>query len=373
MVRFAAVPVFCNVLCPTRAAALAVARGDIDLRSCPACGHVYNHGFDPRRMAYTPDYEASLQGSAVFRAYADTQARHLVAQYRLVERPVIEIGCGQGEFLSLLRHHGAGACVGFDPSYGGGDGPDPLVTITREYFAAGHAAIPADLIVCRQVLEHLDEPAALIAELRAAIGTRATAVFFEVPNQRHVIDGLGIWDIIYEHPSYYSASSLAALFTAGGFAITALYESFGGQFLCIEACPGEAATESTSASPMHDFARRCHARLTAWRRFLSRLRAAGRTAAIWGGGSKGIMFANLMAETEAVAAVVDVNPRKHGKYVPGTGQPILAPAALAEAPPAVILVMNPLYRAEIAAALADLGLSATIIPVGGEAPDGEIR
>lgn len=374
LVHFAAIPVFCNLLCPTREAALAVPKGEIDLRFCHVCGHVHNRSFDPAPLAYSPDYEASLQGSAVFRDYADALARHLVERYGLKGRSVIEIGCGQGDFLKMLRHHGAGPCTGFDPSYAGGE-RDEHITIHRDHFTTRHALMPADLVVSRQVLEHLDEPAALVAGLRSAIGERDAAVFVEVPNQLHVTRGLGIWDIIYEHPSYYSASSLAALFTAGGFAVEDVYETFGDQFLCAEMRPGKATAPLAPPRPVEaaqDFSHRFHAHLAAWREALARLAAQGRTVAIWGSGSKGTMFLNLTAATGAVSVAVDVNRRKQGMFVPGTGHPIVAPAALTDLPPAMVLVMNPLYCAEIEAELRRLGLSAAIIPVGGAAPAAEI-
>ena len=44
------VPVHCNVLWPTREAALAAPRGDIRLTYLPTCGHTYNPAFDPSLM-----------------------------------------------------------------------------------------------------------------------------------------------------------------------------------------------------------------------------------------------------------------------------------------------------------------------------------
>ena len=57
---------------------------------------------------------------------------------------------------------------------------------------------------------------------------------------------------------------------------------------------------------------------------------------------------------------MDINARKHGRFVPGTGQQVVDPSALAELGVDTVLIMNGLYRDEIAATLAGLGLDATV-------------
>ena len=47
----------------------------------------------------------------------------------------------------------------------------------------------------------------------------------------------GIWDLIYEHYSYFTALSLSRLFAGAGFKPLSLEEAFGSQYLCIEARP----------------------------------------------------------------------------------------------------------------------------------------
>jgi hypothetical protein len=102
-----------------------------------------------------------------------------------------------------------------------------------------------------------------------------------------------------------------------------------------------------------------------WDARLAALAAAGRRAAVWGGGAKGVSFLNLLAEGQAVDCVVDINPRKQGAFLPGTGQRIVAPEALRERPPDLVIVMNPIYEAEIREQLAALGVSAPVESVQG--------
>ena len=58
--------------------------------------------------------------------------------------------------------------------------------------------------------------------------------------------------------------------------------------------------------------------------------------------------------------VVDINPYKHGKYLAGTGQRIVAPEFLREYQPHVVIAMNPIYGAEIQRDLDRLGVGAEL-------------
>jgi hypothetical protein len=104
--------------------------------------------------------------------------------------------------------------------------------------------------------------------------------------------------------------------------------------------------------------------VTTWARQLKEIRADGARIAIWGAGTKGVMFLNTLGVTpDVVSCAVDVNPRKQGRFVAGTGQEIVAPEALRQIQPDVILVMNPLYADEIKTTLANLKLSPAVVTV----------
>src|SRR5688572_32236446 len=75
------VPVFCNVLAPTRAEALAAATGNIELALCGDCGHVFNTAFDAAALEYNPAYENSLHFSQHFSKYAEDLAHRLIGTY----------------------------------------------------------------------------------------------------------------------------------------------------------------------------------------------------------------------------------------------------------------------------------------------------
>jgi 2-polyprenyl-3-methyl-5-hydroxy-6-metoxy-1,4-benzoquinol methylase len=240
MLRIGEMPLHCNLLWETREGALTCPKGEISLTACSACSHVFNRTFDPSRMEYTERYENSLFFSPRFQAYATALAESLIERHSLRGKDVIEIGCGKGDFLKLLCRLGGNRGVGFDPSYEPDLESEPLagIRVVRDFYGERYSAYAADFICCRHVLEHIADPAAFIANLRRAIGPRLdTRVFFEVPNGLYSFQDLGIWDLIYEHCSYFTVQSLTALFQNAGFRVLNTGVEFDNQFLWIEAAP----------------------------------------------------------------------------------------------------------------------------------------
>jgi hypothetical protein len=62
-----------------------------------------------------------------------------------------------------------------------------------------------------------------------------------------------------------------------------------------------------------------------------------------------------------ISHVVDINPRKSGRFVPGTGQEIVALSTLRELHPDVVILINAIYRNEIASDIAGLGLNPELL------------
>jgi SAM-dependent methyltransferase len=359
------VPVYCNLLWPSREAALQTPRGDIVLGFCHACGFIYNMAFDPARLRYNADYENSLHFSPRFQAYAQELASRLVSQYDLHGKEIIEIGCGKGEFLALLCKLGGNRGVGFDPSFVNEPNDDKTagVTFIQDVYSERYVDYKADFICSRHTLEHIPKPKEFLTQVRRVIGKqRQTVVFFEVPNALFTLRDLAIWDIIYEHCSYFSAPALFHLFTSCGFEVKQIFEAFAGQFLCLEAMP--AAQVEAFAAPHEDlekvsqwvaeFPTRYRSKIEAWKLKLEQLKASGKRIVVWGAGSKGVTFLNELANQ--IEYVVDINPRKQKMFVAGTGQKIVPPEFMRSYRPDVIIVMNSIYLNEIRQITNGLGL-----------------
>lgn len=370
-------PVHSTVLWPSREEAMTTVRGDMHLTFCPECGHMYNSAFDPALIEYTTNYENSLHHSGVFQGYIEELVTSLMARYALRGKNVLEIGCGQGDFLMYLCERAECTGTGFDPSYvasaATGAGRE-RITVVQDFYSERYAAHQADLTICRQVLEHIADPGKFLAELRRSIGTRqGTAMFFEVPSVLYHIKANDLWAFVYEHVSFFSPASLTVLFTSMGFAVQGLRDLFATQFLGIEAVPatgGRPPLPALHASHVAEMRRLAEsfssAATTTLRTWEDRFRtysSAGRRVVVWGGGARCTNFLNMVHGADMVEFVVDINQRKHGSYIAGTGQRIIAPDVLSEYQPAVVILLNPIYEKEIRNSLATLGVQADVVGV----------
>ena len=281
---------------------------------------------------------------------------------------IVEVGCGDGSFLKRLVGADAGNTgTGFDLGYRGpAEDLGGRARFVREQFGPESAAGAADVVVCRHVIEHVPDPVALLRSVgRAAPGARS---FFETPDVEWIVRRRAVWDLFYEHCSYFSAGSLAAAFEAAGFRVVEVRRVFRGQYLWVEA---EAAHGAGGLPPARgagslpalaeEFGAADRLLVSRWRSQVERLAAAGGVA-LWGAGAKGVTFANLVdPDRRLIDCLVDIYPVKQGKYVPGTGHPIAAPAQLAGRKVQAVLLMNPNYYGEVAAALSATGSEAELI------------
>jgi len=367
--RRANVPVHQNLLMAEAAAARRATRGTLALNVCPDCGFVFNAAFDPSLLSYGPDYDNTQTLSAAFERHVAGLVRELVEVQGVRGCRIVEVGCGKGGFLrQLVAYPGAANVgVGFDPSY---QGPladlDGRLRFERRFFD-GAAGLTADIVVCRHVIEHVPDPLQLLRSVRSALASSPRArVFFETPCALWILRHQVIWDFFYEHCSLFTADALAHAFTAAGFSVTTVRHVFGGQYLWLDGRVSSAETIATNRAESllalaRQFAAAEAARVAGWRRDLERLAVVG-PLAVWGAGAKGVTFCNLVdPDSKRIACVVDINPAKQGKYVAGTGHPILAPGQAVSEGIAAALVLNPNYVEEVAATLARHGSRAAVV------------
>jgi hypothetical protein len=369
-------PVHTSTLLSSRSEAVACPRADLSLDVCKACGLISNSAFDASRHDYSASYEEVQSFSPRFRAYAAELADQLVERHALAGRGVFEIGSGRGDFLAELvrRTHGRGFAV--DPSYRDGDlAPDlaDRITIERAFFAAEQVPPDAGAVVCRHTLEHVHDVATFLREVRAGLDrTSGGLAIFEVPDTRRVLEERGFWDLYYEHCSYFTTGSLARAFRSAGLAPSRIERTFDDQYLLMTATaargePSEPLPEEETADEVvalaEDFKSSLDEARLHWRERLHAARESGARIVIWGAGSKAVGFLSMLGVADAVDCAVDVNPDKHGMFMPGTGHEIVSPERLEALRPDLVLVMNPVYAEEIGSALARLGVETELLTV----------
>ena len=247
------------------------------------------------------------------------------------------------------------------------------LTFIRDFYSDRYAGYRGDLICCRHTLEHIPNTTEFLRSVRSAIGNHFdTVVFFEVPDSTRVLRELAFWDIYYEHCSYFSPGSLARLFRSCQFDIIALSKAFNDQYILIEVKPINLKAEKVHeleesieemAKDVKYFAMHCREKLNQWKNRLNKLYADGRRIVVWGSGSKCVAFMSTLGVKDEIAYVVDINPFRHGKYLPGTGKKVMPPEILRTHKPDVVIIMNPIYYGEIHQMLNDWGLTPEVILV----------
>lgn len=356
----ASTPVHQNRLFDSEVEARSAALGDLTLAACGSCGFVFNATFDPQNVAYDERYDNSQICSPFFESYVDDLVQDMVERGVRGKR-IVEIGCGKGYFLrKLIEADPGNTGVGFDTTFtGAASDIGGRLTFRREYFSHHAIAPPPDVIVCRHVIEHVPDPVAMLRSIGASLrGSSHTRLFFETPALEWILENEVVWDFFYEHCSLFTADSLAQAFHAAGFTIRRAQRVFNGQYLWMEADPGVTTMAAPGGSPIGE---RCLAFSTSRRELISRwrrqLEGAPSKPAVWGAGAKGVTFVNLVDPEQAlIDCVVDVNPRKQGRFLAGTGHRIVAPATLRERRVTQAILLNPNYAGESRRILAELGL-----------------
>lgn len=365
------IPAQSVVLLDSREAALAFPTGELTLTLCEDCGFLFNATFERALVDYASTTEESQHFSGTFNRFARDLVAEIGARQDLAGKLTLEVGCGKGDFLEELARQTGTRAIGVDPGFiperlPGAEGKD--IRFRREYFDPAHIDEDPDLIVCRHTLEHVPEVGRFMADItRATRGKPGCKVMFETPDAARVLAEGAFWDIYHEHCSYFTIGSHARLFRRAGLDVEHSYLAYAGQYIIQYAHPGsgdplpeeqdlEDVLALADAFPAKVADMRAH-----WTTLVKTANAEGKVVALWGGGSKGVAFLTTNGLGPEVRHVIDINTHKQGKYMPGTGHRVSAPETLTEAPPDLVIVMNPVYLDEIREDLRRLGLHPELV------------
>jgi 2-polyprenyl-3-methyl-5-hydroxy-6-metoxy-1,4-benzoquinol methylase len=239
--------------------------------------------------------------------------------------------------------------------------------LAGELVAAGKQA---DLIAGNNVLAQVPDLNDFVAGL--AMLLKPTGVLtLEFPHLSRLIEGNQFDTIYHEHFSYFSLHTTEQIFGAHGLALVDVEEltTHGGSLrvfgrrkdgllpapsprvLALKA--EEARAGLTTIAGYGEFASRVEETKRRLLEFLIEARRQGRRVAGYGAPGKGNTLLNYCGiRTDFVDFVVDRNPYKQGKFLPGTHIPILHPERLRDARPDYVLILPWNLRDEIVKQLA---------------------
>ena len=281
-------------------------------------------------MIYDDHYQNEQGVCALFQQHLDSVA--LIVERLMGCEAIVEVGCGKGFFLELLLARGFDI-TGFDPTY---EGDNPRVV--KKYFEPG-SGIQAKGIVLRHVLEHIENPFEFLSSLAEA-NRGGGLIYVEVPCFTWICEHRAWFDLFYEHVNYFRISDFTRMFSS----VVESGHLFGGQYLYIVADlatlrPPQWDPLDTICIPP-DFAAT----------IAVQIESPANNFAIWGGASKGVIFALLKGRAgQQIGTVIDINPAKQGKYLPSTGIRVQSPSTALPSlqQGSTIYVMNSNYLDEI--------------------------
>jgi hypothetical protein len=368
------VPVHCGMHFAAETDARASPWGQVTLGCCPECGYVRNLAFDEQLIRYDTSMDMDLHHSPAFRRLTTELVERLAGRFPLAGAQVADIGCAQGDLLRELCRRTGCTGTGWDPAYTGPAGADGSGAAFHAGFAPRGADLPPfDVVICRHWLEHLSDPYEFLLDLRVRLGDRPGRGYLEVPDAGYDLTTAG-WQVIYPHVSYFDAYALCRIAARAGWRVDATGSMFSGMLRWIEISANVAAGPADAALLLPGTADRdrhlaaiagLSTRYTAerdrWRGHISRLADEDARPVLWGAGSRSVQFLAAADPDRRLSAVVDLNPRKWGRYLPGRAHQVEPPASLASLQPRVVILTNPAYRDEIAKHLAGLGVAADLL------------
>jgi len=367
------------ILVDTQEEAIDFPKGDLELAVCKRCGFIFNRRFRPELVDYTMPYESSQVFSPRFRDFANELIDHLITDYDLVGREILEIGCGDASFLQEICRRAGARGFGIDPSFDPNRiHEDAAVTGVRGFFDEDHTHLTGDLICCRHTLEHIQPVGNFVSLVRESARRQPGAVvFFEIPDTDRILEEGAFWDVYNEHCSYFTLTSLSNLFRSHGYEVLRLAKGFDDQYLLIDAVVGDfdnaidVLAVDEVINKAERFGSNASREVESWRSAMDSAKADGRIVVLWGASSKAVAFLAAVSRDDSIAAAVDINPFKQRKHLPGSGVPVVSPEALPGMKPDLVIIMNPVYRDEINSTLSELGLAPHVLALGDQLTVGQ--
>lgn len=275
---------------------------------------------------------------------------------------VLEIASNDGYLLRHFAARGIGV-LGIDPAEGpAGVARDAGIPTLQTFFGRELAdrlrseGRMADLVLANNVLAHVPELNGFVEGIASLLKEDGLAVL-EVPYIVDLIEQCEFDTIYHEHVFYYSVTALSRLFRRNGLHLNDVrhLDIHGGSLrLFVErvAAPTERLqrallreeSKGVSRAAFYDgFAERVESVRTGLPTLLRELKSEGNTIAAYGAAAKGATLLAVAGLGEDVLDfVVDLNPVKHGRYMPD-GQLKIHPVELLreEAPDfALVLAWN---------------------------------
>jgi len=278
----------------------------ISFLKCKYCNHIQIS--DDLPQSFYDEYVMTVSHSKKMNDFQHEQAAFFISKFNLVEKKILEVGCGDGNFLEILVKMGCNA-QGNEPSR-----PFRELALKRgvkvdsqfvnEDYKNGDA--PFDAIVSREVMEHVPDPIDFLRNIRKFLKNEGV-VLIEIPNGEKMLKESRYYDLFPDHLSYFTRETLTLAMLLSGFKDVEIYYGMDDEFIYATAknnTPNTLDLNIAFKSISDDF---------------NILTETYNHIVVWGAGGKGIATLGSLDDASKIKYVVDADLFKQGKYLPSSG------------------------------------------------------
>lgn len=343
---------------------------------CSECWLAQTDDYAKRSELFSDDYAYFSSYSSSWLLHSEHYAATMVKKFNLTKQSVVgEIAANDGYLLQYFQAMGI-PCFGIEPTKSTAElALKKNLTIYMEFFGVAFAQAylqqkaPADLLIANNVLAHVPDINDFVRGFSLLLKTDGVATF-EFPHLYRLVTETQFDTIYHEHYSYLSLSTVKRIFAHNGLMIfdTEELSTHGGSLRVyaqrqdtgkrlttsrVEAILAlERAAGMTDLSFYINFQQRIVAIKQQLLTFLLAAQTRGEKVVAYGAAAKGNTLLNFSGvRNDLLNYVVDRNPAKQGKYLPGSRIPILAEEQLSIDKPQWILILPWNLKKEISAQL----------------------
>ncbi len=311
---------------------------DLEVVQCSGCGLVQLSN------APVPYYKEVIRAAAFseeMKEFRMKQFNNFVQEFAIKGNKVIEIGCGKGEYLSIMQQTGA-AAYGIEHCQ---DSVDYCIEdglkVAKQFIHKRNDVLygaPFDAFFIMNFLEHLPDPNVILAGIYNNLTNEAVGIV-EVPNCDLILKKTLFSEFINDHLFYFTKDTLCTTLKLNGFDIVDCEEHWYDHIICAVV----KKRNKFDISHFHNYQVQLKNEIE---KYISHFK--DKKVAIWGAGHQALAVIALTNIAEKIKYVLDSATFKQGKYTPATHLPIVPPDTLNTDPVDAVIVMAASYSHEVA-------------------------
>lgn len=283
-----------------------------------------------------------------------------------INQRILEIGCGTGYLLSLLKMQGANV-LGIEPGDHGQEGSRRFhIPIVQDFFPSPKISGKFDVIILYALLEHITDPVKFLEKVSEFLNPSGKIVI-SVPNCEPYIESGDISFILHEHWSYFSPGSLKNTISQANLSLSCLKKSQFAEIIYAEAtlevnkCKEKPVLLNNTITAAEIFKVKFQKNLESFSILVSSLTTNNTVGFYVPGRAINVLSLILSKINLSNLRFFDDNPKLHRTYYPGIDVPIENRQDLLQSPPDVIIIFSHSFGKKIKADILQSGIQSPIL------------